>query len=679
MTPPLLRRTDKWYLGSGDGLVWAPPFPAWHDTPGFWDEAHLVQYPVGPLYTVSFLRDGQPLPLPRATGLAWTPAGLRLAYDLGHGLRAIEHRSAPGNRILASEWEIRNTGRRMAVLDIVLWTAVDGESVGDEAVVTSRDRVSLVRRVRDRKDQEVEVRLDYSLGGHRSWAVYRSEPSGPTPDFRLTPFYDRWQPSGRLANEARLGGINRRGLVYLGLQRRLRLAPGRTAGLASAVQLTPLGVPVPPATPAAGPARRRAERSWSAFTATLPAFRCSDRWLERYWWYRWYGLRLNAVPAGLGRYAHRTVCEGIGYFHQPISYSAMCHAREVRWCHDGAWAHGVVETFLDRLDRAGALPGRVYLDHLTGADFYHADWGGALGDVGRVHPDRARLARVYPALAQYAEWLSGTRDRESSGMIDVVDQYETGQEYMSRYQAVDPGADRYGWENRLRLKGIDVTVYAYRLFRLLERLAPDETRRARWEALAERTRNAVQQRMWDPEQGMFFDVDPATGRRTGVKAAVCFYPYLTSLAGPRHLAGLERHLFDPGEFWTPFPVPSSSVDDPLFSPDAEWKGKRHVCPWNGRVWPMTNSHVIDALARVTRRHHPGWARRVVEFVNRFVRMMHFDGDPARPNCFEHYHPVSGRGSVYRGIDDYQHSWVTDLFVRHVGGVLPRGEQGLVVD
>ena len=46
------------------------------------------------------------------------------------------------------------------------------------------------------------------------------------------------------------------------------------------------------------------------------------------------------------------------------------------------------------------------------------------------------------------------------GMFDVVDQYETGQEYMSRYQAVDPGADAYGWENRIRLKGIDVTVYA---------------------------------------------------------------------------------------------------------------------------------------------------------------------------------------------------------------------------
>jgi len=59
--------------------------------------------------------------------------------------------------------------------------------------------------------------------------------------------------------------------------------------------------------------------------------------------------------------------------------------------------------------------------------------------------------------------------------------------------------------------------------------------------------------------------------------------------------------------------------------------------------------------------------------------MSFDGDAARPNCFEHYHPFNGRGSVYRGIDDYQHSWVNDLLVRHLVGLLPAGEQGFTVD
>ena len=56
-------------------------------------------------------------------------------------------------------------------------------------------------------------------------------------------------------------------------------------------------------------------------------------------------------------------------------------------------------------------------------------------------------------------------------MFTVVNHFETGQEYMSRYMAVDTEADTRGWQPRLRLKGIDVTVYAHQLFRALAIIA----------------------------------------------------------------------------------------------------------------------------------------------------------------------------------------------------------------
>jgi hypothetical protein len=93
---------------------------------------------------------------------------------------------------------------------------------------------------------------------------------------------------------------------------------------------------------------------------------------------------------------------------------------------------------------------------------------------------------------------------------------------------------------------------------------------------------------------------------------------------------------------------------------------------------MTNSHVIDALGRVVREFRPGWSRRLGHLLGQFARMMTFDGRADRPNCFEHYHPFTGRGSLYRGIDDYQHSWINDLIVSHLLGVLPHGETGLTV-
>ncbi len=43
------------------------------------------------------------------------------------------------------------------------------------------------------------------------------------------------------------------------------------------------------------------------------------------------GLFLNALHGGVGNYRWPTVCEGIDFFHEPITYSAQCHVRELRW------------------------------------------------------------------------------------------------------------------------------------------------------------------------------------------------------------------------------------------------------------------------------------------------------------------------------------------------------------
>jgi mannosylglycerate hydrolase MGH1-like protein len=668
----LLARPDKWYLGAGDGLIWAPPFPRWLETPGFWDEAHLFQYAIAPGFTVSFVVDGAPLTA-RCRRRSWSPAALTLEYALG-SLRARETRSAPGGALTA-RWDVRNPGARPVTLDVIAWTAVDGEDLPAGDVTARRGALSFVRGVRDRQQHHAAVRSVLALTpSAQSFAGYRSQGNAAAlpPRFEVTPFWDRYQPSGRLRRELRLGGIEPRGVVFLGVQRRFRITGRGRASFEGALTLALEGGP---------PMSRRGAGDWRRFFAGVPQFHCSDSYLDHQWWYRWYGLRLHGIAAGAApSYRHQTVCEGIDYFHTPISYSAQCHLRELRWLADPAWGRGVLRTFLDHQRPDGSLPGRIPADHVEGPDFYHADWGGAVLALDAVHPDASFRREAYGGLARYADWLRRTRDRDKSGMVDVVDQQETGQEYTSRYVAVDPTADRDEWANRIRLKGIDATVYGYRLFRALAHLAAEVEPAAAdgWHTAADRTQQAVRGAMWDPELEMFSDVDPRQRRRTGVKAAVCFYPYATDLVDQEHLAGLRRHLFDRREFWTAFPVPSASLDDPNFRPDAEWKGKRHLCPWNGRVWPMTNSHVVDALAHVVRAHRPEWAPRLGDLLRRFVRMMSDDGRPDRPNAFEHYHPENGRPSRYRGIDDYQHSWLIDLIVSHVLGVLPHGVTGLTV-
>jgi hypothetical protein len=422
--------------------------------------------------------------------------------------------------------------------------------------------------------------------------------------------------------------------------------------------------------------------AWSDYFSTVPTLRCSDRFIERYWYYRWYGLRLCSHEGGIANYLYPGCCEGTGYFHAPIAYSAQCHPRELRWLPDPDRARGVILNFLAHQKESGQLHGRIYLNHLERTDFYFADWGEAVLGIDAVHPDHRFLQAVYRPLASYADWLDRERDPEGCGLPDVVDHFETGQEYMSRYMAVSDDADSETWENRIRLKGVDAAVYSWRLQRSLAVIAGrlhEFGDAARWIAAADRTAKAISGLMWDEGAGMFFDVDPRAMQRTGVKAAVCFYPYLTELAAWKHVDGLRRHLLVPSEFWTRYPVPSTSADDPYYSPDAEWRGKRHNCPWNGRVWPMANSHVAEALAVTAIEHDAGLRHVAAEFIRKFIRMMFHAGDPARPNCYEHYNPNTGQPSLYRGFDDYQHSWVNDLIVKYVAGLRPGDGDKFVVD
>ena len=82
----LLARSDKWQLAAGEGLVFAPPFPIWLDVPGFWDEAHLFEYPLQPLFTVTFLDEaGSELRLAPGTR-RWSPAGLEVPYQPAGGI-----------------------------------------------------------------------------------------------------------------------------------------------------------------------------------------------------------------------------------------------------------------------------------------------------------------------------------------------------------------------------------------------------------------------------------------------------------------------------------------------------------------------------------------------------------------------------------------------------------------
>ena len=691
-----LARNDKWFLGGLDGVVWAPPFPQWLHRPGFWDPVHLLQHEVGPGFSVALVRpDGLENPLRRATcgpggreptPRRWRPGRLVATWSDERGVIVEERRQVLPGGILESSWHVP----RELEGHLVGFTAQPADAT-DGAEPTAAG-VGWTRAVSDRRGQELVLRLELAGSVSPAWRrIVPSEGRG-APEWRHSPFAEdgggdpgsagtacagadpapgaapdpnsdlNSDPGARrsgwiwIAVALPLAGIDGGGPPTFRLTLRLRRAEARRPAPAS---------PTPPAgeTPTAS--------AWESFFGGFPHFQCGDPYLDRTFDYRIYGLGLNRIEGPWGPVRHPAIAEGPEYFHVPIAYSAQCHMMEMRWRKGGREAWGSLLNFVDNQKPDGSFHGRLYPERLEGTDFYHANWGDALLAVDDMHPDAAALARCYEGLSRYARWLTAARDPEASGMFTVTNHFETGQEYMSRYMAVDEEADVAGWRPRLRLKGIDVTVYAHQLFRALGSVARRLERagdEAEWRGLAARCWRAIDERMWSAEARLFTDVDGRTGERTGVKAAVGFYPLLTARVGGARLDALLDHLEDPGSFGTRFPLPSSSVDDPRFSAEGIWRGKRRNCPWNGRVWPMTTSHVIEGLLRCWRGGSARAGMLAADMLNRFARMMFTDGDPSRPNCFEHYNPHTGRACHFRGIDDYQHSWILDLLARGFAGL-----------
>jgi len=693
----LLERADKWYLGGGRVLQWAPKFPKYLDVPGFWDEATYYHLGVGPMFTVTILGENGHALETRVMSRRWRVSHLLLTYELGESLTMVERRSLSPEDVLVSELEIKSNGRGQRQLDIVVWTAQPTRRDAPDtdfvtAIRSRRDAMVIARQLNDEKGKPV---LSYcqALGSIRdpdSTAVNLSQDDVSLPPrWELTPFYEKFGERGLPREHVTQGGaaqslagwtacvaMHYRLIVPSGTVRKFSVGSAvARAGTEAARNLTQsLSVHSP---------ADRARRTWRHFFQKVPYFRCSDPYIERAYWYRWYGMGLNTVhPSDFG-VKHTCVFEGIGpgWFRHAISYSAHAHMRELRWCHDKSVAQGSLLNFVGAQRSSGELPAGLGVEFGPAGrkGIYHANWGRAVRELFAVHADKAFLRNVYQPLVKYARYFTRNRDKEKSGLFDVTNQGETGQEYSSRYLFVDQAADT--WKD-FRLKGVDATVYMYELFRTLAWMAGLLDRRrdvAKWRKLADQTRDAMRRKMFDVKAAMFVDVHPRTGKRSPVKAAVGFYPFATDLVDEEHLSAIRENLLNPKVFWTEFPVPTVSLDDAHFSASGEWKRVRMACPWNGRSWLMTSSHVVEALAEAAIRLDGSLRLQASEMLRNLLRMTFVDRDPGRPTSFEYYNSRTGHAPFFRGVDDYMHAYIVDLILRYVAGIRPDPDGTLTVD
>lgn len=400
------------------------------------------------------------------------------------------------------------------------------------------------------------------------------------------------------------------------------------------------------------------------------------------------------------------ITEGVGFFRNFVTYSAQAHLREVAWMHSPRLAIGILEN-LGKCQRAdGSFPGHNYSCR-PARDFYHADFGSPSFLLSSLHPDSISL-NVVDCFKKYFDWFD--ENRRGGFLFLIHDQNETGQEYMSRYQFASTRADQWA---SFAVAGADATHYMMRLAEFLDKFDQSPEYFVKGTTIWDHETyeiNLALQGLFDDESIYYCDalpneendptLDTAWWRMvlSPARPAAGLYPLMNPRrVFPDHLKLIYKWLLNPNEFWLPKGFPATALSDITFNQDAEWKDKRLNCPWNGRSWPMVNSHLVDVLANVARSDtsanlnsetqvqikessgsiEPGantenseLRLKAGEALMKAITLLFHEDDPSRPNSYEHYDPITGTPSLYRGYDDYMHSWIVDLIMRLTVGVIP---------
>ena len=271
--------------------------------------------------------------------------------------------------------------------------------------------------------------------------------------------------------------------------------------------------------------------------------------------------------------------------------------------------------------------------------------GWAWAEVADRSPDDPafRAEGIAPTLALH-EWLERER-ADDDGLIGILQPDESGLDATPTYDRVlgtfsthaRPGYVRLIQFNRRRgyryrqvvadggLYATDVLVNAAWALGWsgLARLGhPGAAERAA--AITE----ALVRRLHDPETGFFYAEGPH-GERLRVSTWAGLAPlaleHLPEGVG-RRLA--EEHLLDPGRYWLPYPVPSTSLEERAFRP-----GRQGLIPryWRGPTWLFSSVFVLMGLIRM------GYREQAEDLVARTARLVRGAG------FREYYHPFRGTG------------------------------------
>ncbi len=198
--------------------------------------------------------------------------------------------------------------------------------------------------------------------------------------------------------------------------------------------------------------------------------------------------------------------------------------------------------------------------------------------------------KAEPRIARHHEWLRTNRDLEGDGLLWIIQPDESGLDSSPKFDPV------WGWKAHAHI-GFPLLIHrnnklGWDARRILDKGGPvlcEVVTNVLWNlsriAHGEPSvTSALIDRCWDERAGLFYDQVLPSGERPEVSTwdslAPLALPDLPEEIGRRLV---EEHLLDTERYWTPFPPPSVSRQEPGFEP-RDWQTSWVRRYWRGPTW-----------------------------------------------------------------------------------------------
>lgn len=206
--------------------------------------------------------------------------------------------------------------------------------------------------------------------------------------------------------------------------------------------------------------------------------------------------------------------------------------------------------------------------------------------VQETEADRGWLRESYPFLKAYIEWDLQNRDSDASGLLEW---YIEENEFCRSGESGMDNSPRF--DAATQLKATDFNAFLSLECEIMAEFAAElglAEDSAMWKARHEKFNELINRRLWNEDQGFYFDYDIDQDKMSEVMASSGFLPLICGAPSREQARKLVDHLDNPRTFKTCLQVASIAVCcEKYYSKDM----------WRGPVWININWLIARGLKR----------------------------------------------------------------------------------